>query len=433
MRAGRPGAAGAPEAGAAARADGRAAAQASGFCYVNDIVLAILELLKYHARVLYVDIDIHHGDGVEEAFLATDRVLTVSLHKLGDGFFPGTGDLHNCGQGRRAPPPTPPTARRPRAAGRPGSLLCFSSSEQSPAWWLAQLVLPWRCAACGREAARAPTSGRSAASLPAAGKAGAVRTGPRQRARRAGGPGRGAPRRRGKGYSVNVPLKDGMDDAAYTFLFRPIMRRVMEIYQPEVIVFQSGARPAPPAACRGRSPARCLPGSQRRPVLGQRAGGRALAAAASRARPPPACTAGRAQRRGECAAPRPAGAAPAPASGPRGRGRAGADSLAGDRLGAFSLTLRGHADCQQFMLQFGVPMLVLGGGGYKINNVARCWAYETGRILGARPPRRAFSGRPGGWGAHALPPAAPRCRLLGRRCPPRRARSCGGARPLRST
>ncbi len=42
--------------------------QASGFCYVNDIVLAILELLKYHARVLYVDIDIHHGDGVEEAF-----------------------------------------------------------------------------------------------------------------------------------------------------------------------------------------------------------------------------------------------------------------------------------------------------------------------------------------------------------------------------
>ena len=45
--------------------------QASGFCYVNDIVLAILELLKYKQRVLYVDIDVHHGDGVEEAFLAT--------------------------------------------------------------------------------------------------------------------------------------------------------------------------------------------------------------------------------------------------------------------------------------------------------------------------------------------------------------------------
>lgn len=45
--------------------------QASGFCYINDIVLAILELLKYHARVLYIDIDVHHGDGVEEAFLTT--------------------------------------------------------------------------------------------------------------------------------------------------------------------------------------------------------------------------------------------------------------------------------------------------------------------------------------------------------------------------
>ena len=44
-----------------------------GFCYVNDLVLGILELLKYHARVLYVDIDIHHGDGVEEAFYLTDR------------------------------------------------------------------------------------------------------------------------------------------------------------------------------------------------------------------------------------------------------------------------------------------------------------------------------------------------------------------------
>ena len=66
--------------------------QASGFCYVNDIVLAILELLKYHQRVLYIDIDIHHGDGVEEAFYTTDRVMTVSFHKYGE-YFPGTGDL----------------------------------------------------------------------------------------------------------------------------------------------------------------------------------------------------------------------------------------------------------------------------------------------------------------------------------------------------
>ncbi|GMI33243.1 hypothetical protein TeGR_g11679, partial [Tetraparma gracilis] len=65
-------------------------AEASGFCYVNDIVLAILELLKVHSRVVYIDIDIHHGDGVEEAFYCTDRVMTVSFHKFGD-FFPGTG------------------------------------------------------------------------------------------------------------------------------------------------------------------------------------------------------------------------------------------------------------------------------------------------------------------------------------------------------
>ena len=56
--------------------------EASGFCYVNDIVLAILELLRVHARVLYIDIDIHHGDGVQEAFYATNRVLTVSFHKV---------------------------------------------------------------------------------------------------------------------------------------------------------------------------------------------------------------------------------------------------------------------------------------------------------------------------------------------------------------
>lgn len=84
-------------------------AEASGFCYINDIVLAILELLKCHQRVLYVDIDIHHGDGVEEAFLTTDRVFTLSFHKFGGGFFPGTGNINHVGQGRSAsPPPSPP-------------------------------------------------------------------------------------------------------------------------------------------------------------------------------------------------------------------------------------------------------------------------------------------------------------------------------------
>ena len=47
---------------------------------------------RYHQRVLYIDIDLHHGDGVEEAFYTTDRVMTVSFHKYGE-FFPGTGEL----------------------------------------------------------------------------------------------------------------------------------------------------------------------------------------------------------------------------------------------------------------------------------------------------------------------------------------------------
>lgn len=47
---------------------------------------------SYHTRVLYIDIDVHHGDGVEEAFYTTDRVMTVSFHKYGE-FFPGTGEL----------------------------------------------------------------------------------------------------------------------------------------------------------------------------------------------------------------------------------------------------------------------------------------------------------------------------------------------------
>lgn len=55
-------------------------AKASGFCYVNDIVLGILRLLEVYNRVLYVDIDVHHGDGVEEAFYHTNRVATLSIH-----------------------------------------------------------------------------------------------------------------------------------------------------------------------------------------------------------------------------------------------------------------------------------------------------------------------------------------------------------------
>jgi len=176
--------------------------EASGFCYVNDIVLAILELLKYHPRVLYCDIDIHHGDGVEEAFYCTNRCMTVSFHKYGD-FFPGTGDIKDTGA------------------------------------------------------------------------------------------------KAGKGYSLNFPLQEGMDDRTYERIFKPVMAKVMEVYRPTAIVLQCGT-----------------------------------------------------------------------------------DSLTGDRLGSFNMTLRGHAECVKFLQGYGLPLLVLGGGGYTIRNVSRCWAYETATLLG---------------------------------------------------
>uniref|UniRef100_A0A8C7FKN6 histone deacetylase n=1 Tax=Oncorhynchus kisutch TaxID=8019 RepID=A0A8C7FKN6_ONCKI len=180
--------------------------EASGFCYVNDIVLAILELLKYHQRVLYVDIDIHHGDGVEEAFYTTDRVMTVSFHKYGE-YFPGTGDLRDIGAGK------------------------------------------------------------------------------------------------GKYYAVNFPLRDGVDDESYELIFKPVMAKVMEMYQPSAVVLQCGA-----------------------------------------------------------------------------------DSLSGDRLGCFNLTIRGHAKCVEYIKSFNLPLLMLGGGGYTIRNVARCWTYETAVALDTEIP-----------------------------------------------
>lgn len=184
--------------------------EASGFCYLNDIVLGIIELLRYHERVLYIDIDVHHGDGVEEAFYTTDRVMTCSFHKFGE-FFPGTGELHDIGVGR------------------------------------------------------------------------------------------------GKNYAVNVPLRDGIDDTTYKSIFEPIITAIMEWYQPAAVVLQCGG-----------------------------------------------------------------------------------DSLSGDRLGCFNLSMQGHANCVNFVKSFHIPTLVVGGGGYTMRNVSRTWTYETGilsnKILGPDIP-----------------------------------------------
>ena len=168
----------------------------------QDIVLGIIELLRYKQRVLYIDIDVHHGDGVEEAFYTTDRVMTVSFHKYGE-YFPGTGELRDIGVGQ------------------------------------------------------------------------------------------------GKYYAVNFPLRDGIDDKSYKAIFEPVIKNVMEWYRPEAVVLQCGG-----------------------------------------------------------------------------------DSLSGDRLGCFNLSMKGHANCVNYVKSFGLPTLVLGGGGYTMRNVSRTWAYETGLLVG---------------------------------------------------
>ncbi|KAK0483276.1 histone deacetylase [Armillaria novae-zelandiae] len=177
-------------------------AEASGFCYVNDIVLGILELLRTYSRVTYFDIDCHRGDGVEEAFLSTERVMTCSFHKSG-AFFPGTGLRSDQGKGK------------------------------------------------------------------------------------------------GKGYAVNVPLHTGLTDDSFKSIFEPVASKILEVFQPAVVVLQCGA-----------------------------------------------------------------------------------DSLSGDRLGCFNISMEGHANCVKFFRDRNIPLILLGGGGYTIKNVARTWAYETACALG---------------------------------------------------
>jgi acetoin utilization protein AcuC len=65
--------------------------RASGFCYINDVVLAIREFVQAGKRCVFLDIDVHHADGVQEAFYASDDVLTISMHEDGRTLFPGTG------------------------------------------------------------------------------------------------------------------------------------------------------------------------------------------------------------------------------------------------------------------------------------------------------------------------------------------------------
>jgi len=74
--------------------------RASGFCYINDIVIAIMSLLNRGRRIAYIDIDAHHGDGVQYAFYNSDKVVTISIHETGRMLFPGTGFENEIGTGR---------------------------------------------------------------------------------------------------------------------------------------------------------------------------------------------------------------------------------------------------------------------------------------------------------------------------------------------
>jgi len=75
-------------------------ARAAGFCYLNDIGIALRWAFKRGLRVAYVDIDAHHCDGVQSSFYDEDRALVISLHETGESLFPGTGRLEEIGEAK---------------------------------------------------------------------------------------------------------------------------------------------------------------------------------------------------------------------------------------------------------------------------------------------------------------------------------------------
>ena len=77
------------------------AGRASGFCIYNDVALAVARARDAGHRVLYVDLDVHHGDGTQALFWDDPQVLTLSIHESGQTLFPGSGFVDERG-GRRA-------------------------------------------------------------------------------------------------------------------------------------------------------------------------------------------------------------------------------------------------------------------------------------------------------------------------------------------
>ena len=74
--------------------------KAAGFCYINDMALGCITLAEQGMRVLYLDVDVHHGDGVAYAFYDRSDVMTISLHQNPKTLFPGTGFVDEIGEGQ---------------------------------------------------------------------------------------------------------------------------------------------------------------------------------------------------------------------------------------------------------------------------------------------------------------------------------------------
>jgi acetoin utilization deacetylase AcuC-like enzyme len=120
------------------------AERASGFCIYNDAAVAIAHVLRSsEAKVLYLDFDAHHGDGVQRAFYDEPRVMTISLHETGRSLFPGSGDVLEFGQGLGRGscvnlPLAPFTEDDSYCDGteKLPALLCFRCEAAQPTMWV---------------------------------------------------------------------------------------------------------------------------------------------------------------------------------------------------------------------------------------------------------------------------------------------------------
>jgi acetoin utilization protein AcuC len=180
---------------------------ASGFCVFNDPAIAIKYFLGQGLRVAYVDIDAHHGDGVQDAFFDDNRVLTISMHESGRFLFPGTGFTSEMGVGA------------------------------------------------------------------------------------------------GRGYSVNIPLYPYTEDDVYLWAFHEVALPLLKAFAPDVLVTQLGI-----------------------------------------------------------------------------------DSYYSDPLTHLQVTSRGYVAAVREVARLGLPWLALGGGGYDLGAVARCWTLAYGVMLDVEWP-----------------------------------------------